>query len=42
MIASSMLKQRGWDQITDVQGGFAAIKETTVPSTDYVCPTTLL
>ncbi|WP_435578926.1 MBL fold metallo-hydrolase [Gilvibacter sp.] len=42
MIAASMLKQRGWENITDVQGGFAAIKETTVPCTDYVCPTTLL
>ncbi|MDC7997370.1 MBL fold metallo-hydrolase [Gilvibacter sediminis] len=42
MIAASMLKQRGWENITDVQGGFAAIKETSVPYTDYVCPTTLL
>ncbi|NQX77182.1 MBL fold metallo-hydrolase [Gilvibacter sp.] len=42
MIAASILKQRGWENITDVQGGFAAIKETTVPCTDYVCPTTLL
>lgn len=42
MIAASMLKQRGWDKITDLRGGFAAIKETAVPCTDYVCPTTLL
>ena len=42
MIASSMLKQRGWDQITDIRGGFDAIKQTAVPVTEYVCPTTLL
>ena len=42
MIAASMLKQRGWQQITDIQGGFAALKETAVPVTEYVCPTTLL
>ncbi len=42
MVASSMLKQRGWDNFTDVIGGFDAIKETDVKRTDYVCPTTLL
>jgi len=42
MIASSMLKQRGWDNFEDVIGGFVAVKQTTVAVSDYVCPTTLL
>lgn len=42
MIAASMLKQRGYDNFVDVIGGFSAIKNTLMPKTDYVCPTTLL
>ena len=42
MIASSILKSRGWDNFEDVIGGFDEIKETEVPVTEYVCPTTLL
>ena len=42
MIAASILQQRGWSQLTDVIGGFKSIKETTIPITDYVCPSTLL
>lgn len=42
MIASSILKQRGWDNFVDVIGGFDAIKNTDATVTDYVCPTTLL
>lgn len=42
MIAASMLKQRGFDNFVDVIGGFGAIKETSLPKTDYVCPSTLL
>lgn len=42
MIASSILKQRGWDNFMDVIGGFKEISETKVPKSDYVCPTTLL
>lgn len=42
MIASSMLKQRGWDNFSDVTGGFAEIKKTSVPKSDYVCPSTML
>jgi hydroxyacylglutathione hydrolase len=39
MVAASILKARGWDNIIDVDGGFKAIAETTsVPRTDYVCP----
>ncbi len=42
MIAASMLKQRGFDNFVDVIGGFTDIKKTSLPKTDYVCPTTLL
>lgn len=42
MIAASMLKQRGYEHFKDVVGGFAEIKKTALPKTDYVCPTTLL
>ena len=42
MIASSILKQRGWNNFTDIIGGFDALKETELPKSEYVCPTTLL
>lgn len=42
MIASSILKQLGYDNFVDVGGGFKEIATTDVPKTDYVCPTTLL
>jgi rhodanese-related sulfurtransferase/glyoxylase-like metal-dependent hydrolase (beta-lactamase superfamily II) len=42
MIAASILKQRGWDNLVDVVGGFDEIKKTRVAKSDYVCPTTLL
>lgn len=42
MIASSILKQRGWDNFVDVVEGFDGIKKCNVPVTEYVCPTTLL
>jgi glyoxylase-like metal-dependent hydrolase (beta-lactamase superfamily II)/rhodanese-related sulfurtransferase len=42
MIAASILKQRGWENFVDVEGGFNAIKDTDVKRTDYVCPTTML
>ena len=41
MIAASILKSRGIHNLIDVQGGFAAIKETGIPVTNYVCPSTL-
>ncbi len=41
MIAASILKSRGYHNIIDIQGGFAAIKETKVPTSEYVCPSTL-
>ncbi|MFX0556612.1 MBL fold metallo-hydrolase [Maribacter sp. CXY002] len=42
MIAASILKQRGWQNFTDVIGGFEAISKTNIPKSEYVCPTTLL
>jgi hypothetical protein len=42
MLAASILKMRGWDNFVDVIGGFTEITETSLPKTDYVCPTTLL
>jgi glyoxylase-like metal-dependent hydrolase (beta-lactamase superfamily II)/rhodanese-related sulfurtransferase len=42
MIAASILKQRGWEDVVDVDGGFAEMKNTSVEKTEYVCPTTLL
>lgn len=42
MIAASILKQRGWENFVDVEGGFSAIKNTDVKRTEYVCPTTML
>ena len=37
MIASSILKARGWDNFTEVEGGFAAISKTDVAKTTFVC-----
>lgn len=42
MIAASLLKQRNFDNLADVTGGFKEIAETAIPKTNYVCPTTLL
>lgn len=41
VIAISILKSRGIHNVVDVLGGFKAIKETSLPLTDYVCPTEL-
>ena len=41
MIASSILKSRGYHNFFELQGGFKAVKETELPITDFVCPTTL-
>jgi rhodanese-related sulfurtransferase len=42
IIAASILKQRGWDNFVDVSDGFVGIRNTQLPKTNYVCPTTLL
>jgi glyoxylase-like metal-dependent hydrolase (beta-lactamase superfamily II)/rhodanese-related sulfurtransferase len=41
MIAASILKARGYHNVIDVKGGFAAIKNTGIKTTNYVCPSTL-
>ncbi len=42
MIAASILKQRGWEDVVDVKGGFEEMKKTSVEKSEYVCPTTML
>lgn len=41
MITASILKARGFDKVVDVQGGWKALEQTSLPKTDYVCPTDL-
>ena len=41
VIASSILKARGIHSVVDVLGGFKAIKETEIRTTEAVCPSTL-
>ncbi len=41
VIAASILKRNGIHNFTDVSGGFAAIRDTAIPKTAYICPTTL-
>lgn len=43
VIASSILKSRGYHKVIDVAGGYNAIKTVdSIERTDYVCPTTML
>lgn len=42
LVASSIFMANGVKHVTDVRGGFKALKETGTPLTEYVCPTTLL
>jgi hydroxyacylglutathione hydrolase len=41
VIAASILKARGFHNVIDVAGGYAAIKNTTSERTEAVCPSTL-
>lgn len=41
VIASSILKARGFHNVIDVAGGYAAIRNTTIKRTLAVCPSTL-
>ena len=42
MIMASILRARGFENLVDVQGGFAAIKKSgKFKTTDYVCPSKL-
>ena len=41
MIATSILKARGYHNVVNVLGGFSEIKSTGIKTTNYVCPSTL-
>ncbi|WP_298536336.1 rhodanese-like domain-containing protein [uncultured Algibacter sp.] len=41
VIAASILKARGFNKLKDIAGGFAAIKNSDLPITAFVCPSTL-
>jgi glyoxylase-like metal-dependent hydrolase (beta-lactamase superfamily II)/rhodanese-related sulfurtransferase len=41
VIAASILKARGFNKLIDIKGGFVAIKKSSIPTTNFVCPTTL-
>jgi rhodanese-related sulfurtransferase len=42
MIAASILKAHGVENVIDVNGGFNKMKESGLKMTEYVCPTTML
>ena len=41
VIAASILKSRGIHNLINVEGGFKAIKETSIPVSNFVCPSSL-
>ncbi len=41
VIAISILKAKGFENLIDIAGGFGAIRQTDIPTTDYVCPSTI-
>ena len=41
VIAGSILKRRGIHNFVDISGGYAALKNTDIAKTDYVCPSKL-
>jgi rhodanese-related sulfurtransferase len=41
VVAASILKARGFNNLIDIAGGLGAIKRTNLPTTEYVCPSTL-
>ena len=42
MIAASLLKNHGYENFVDIIDGFGGLKNSTLPKSDYKCPTTLL
>jgi glyoxylase-like metal-dependent hydrolase (beta-lactamase superfamily II)/rhodanese-related sulfurtransferase len=42
MIAASILQSRGFRNFTEIEGGFAAIRKTNIPKTDFVCQSKVL
>lgn len=41
VIAASILKARGFNNVIDVKGGYAAIKNTDIKRTNFICPSEL-
>ncbi len=41
LVACSILRNHGFSNVIDVAGGFNAIKETSAPISEYVCPSTI-
>lgn len=41
MIAASILKSRGYDNLIEIAGGFNAIAKTDIPKSDFVCQSKL-
>ncbi len=41
MIASSILKSRGYHNLIEIAGGYGALQKTALQSSEFVCPTTL-
>ena len=41
VIACSLLKKQGINNVINVEGGFGAIKKTSIPLSDFICSTTL-
>jgi glyoxylase-like metal-dependent hydrolase (beta-lactamase superfamily II)/rhodanese-related sulfurtransferase len=41
IIAISLLMKNGYSKLIDIDGGFGAISETNIPTTEFVCPSTL-
>ncbi|MCR9288260.1 MAG: MBL fold metallo-hydrolase [Bacteroidetes bacterium] len=39
MIAASILRARGFENLVDVAGGWKVIEETNAPKTEFICPT---
>ncbi|MGB5170265.1 MAG: MBL fold metallo-hydrolase [Eudoraea sp.] len=42
MIAASILMNKGWEDFVDVIEGFDGMKNTNIPRSEYICPTTML
>jgi len=41
VVAASILKARGFNNLINVEGGWKVLETTDLPKTDYVCPTTI-
>jgi hydroxyacylglutathione hydrolase len=41
VIAISLLKKQGYTKLVDILGGYGAMKKTSIPKTEFVCPSTL-